>query len=94
MDSLRRAMRAGVQIAYGTDSGVQPHGINARQFALLVEAGMTPLEAMQSATVVNAKLLHMEGKIRDLKKGAFADLIAGAATLARAPAQEPVCHER
>jgi imidazolonepropionase-like amidohydrolase len=76
MESTRRAARAGVQIAYGTDSGVQVHGENAKQFALLVEAGMTPLRALQAATVVNAKLLRMEGKIGTLRPGAFADLIA------------------
>jgi imidazolonepropionase-like amidohydrolase len=76
MESIRRAARAGVQIAYGTDSGVQVHGENAKQFALLVEAGMTPLRALQAATVVNAKLLRMEGKIGTLRPGAFADVIA------------------
>ncbi len=76
MESLRKAIRAGVQIAYGTDSGVQPHGLNARQFALYVEAGMTPLQAIQSATLVDARLLRMEGKIGTLKPGAFADIVA------------------
>ena len=76
MDSLRRAVQAGLQVAYGTDSGVQPHGLNARQLPMLVEAGMTPLAAVRAATVVNAKLLRMEGKIGTLKPGAFADLIA------------------
>jgi imidazolonepropionase-like amidohydrolase len=76
MASLRRAIRADLQVAYGTDAGVQPHGVNGKQFALYVEAGMTPLQAIQSATVVNARLLRMEGKIGTLKAGAFADLIA------------------
>jgi imidazolonepropionase-like amidohydrolase len=76
LESTRKAIRAGVQVAYGTDSGVQVHGLNAKQFAILVEAGMTPLQAIQSATVVNAKLLRMEGKIGTVKPGAFADLIA------------------
>ena len=76
MASLRRAVRAGLLVAYGTDAGVQPHGINGRQLAFLVEAGMTPLQAIQSATVVNAKLLRMEGRIGTLKAGAFADLVA------------------
>jgi len=76
LESTRKAIRAGVQIAYGTDSGVQVHGWNAKQFAIFVDAGMTPLQAIQSATVVNAKLLRMEGKIGSLKPGAFADLIA------------------
>lgn len=76
LESTRRAIRAGVQIAYGTDSGVQPHGVNGRQFAILVDAGMTALQAIQSATVVDAKLFRMEGKIGTLRPGAFADLIA------------------
>lgn len=76
LESTRKAIRAGVQIAYGTDSGVQVHGQNAKQFAIFVEAGMTPLQAIQSATVVNAKLLRMEGKIGTVKPGAYADLIA------------------
>jgi len=76
LESTRKAIRAGVQVAYGTDSGVQVHGQNAKQFAVFVDAGMTPLQAIQSATVVNAKLLRMEGKIGTVKPGAYADLIA------------------
>jgi imidazolonepropionase-like amidohydrolase len=76
MESLRRAVAAGLTVAYGTDAGVQPHGVNGRQFSLYVEAGMTPLQAIQSATVTNAKLLRMEGKIGTVKPGAFADLVA------------------
>ena len=76
LESTRKAIRAGVQVAYGTDSGVQVHGQNGKQFAIFVDAGMTPLQAIQSATVVNAKLLRMEGKIGTVKPGAFADLIA------------------
>jgi len=76
LESTRRAIRAGVQIAYGTDAGVQPHGVNGRQFVILVDAGMTPLQAIQAATLVDAKLLRMEGKIGTLRPGAFADLIA------------------
>jgi imidazolonepropionase-like amidohydrolase len=76
MESLRKAQRAGLKLAYGTDSGVQPHGINGRQLAIYVEAGMTPLQALQSATIVNAQLLRMEGKIGTLRPGAYADLVA------------------
>jgi imidazolonepropionase-like amidohydrolase len=76
LESTRRAIRAGVQIAYGTDSGVQVHGVNGKQFAILVEAGMTPLQAIQAATTLNAKLLRMEGKIGTLAPGAHADIIA------------------
>ena len=76
MESLRRAIKAGLSIAYGTDSGVQPHGANARQFAIFVEAGMTPIQALQSATVVNAQLLRMEGRVGTMRPGAYADLVA------------------
>jgi imidazolonepropionase-like amidohydrolase len=74
--SLRLAIRAGVPIAYGTDSGVQPHGLNGRQFAVYVDAGMTPLQAIQSATVVAARLLRMEDKLGKLAKGCHGDVIA------------------
>ncbi len=76
MASLKRAVAARLSLAYGTDSGVQAHGSNARQLAIYVEAGMTPLQAIQSATVVNARLLRLEGKIGGLAKGYFGDLIA------------------
>ncbi len=76
MESLRKAIRAGLPVAYGTDSGVQPHGLNGRQFALYVEAGMTPLQAIRSATLVDAQLLRMEGQIGTLRPGAYADVVA------------------
>jgi len=74
--SLRAAIQAGIQVAYGTDSGVQPHGMNARQLRVFVEAGMSPLDALRSATLVNARLLRREGKVGVLRPGAFADLVA------------------
>jgi imidazolonepropionase-like amidohydrolase len=76
MESLRRAVRAGLQVAYGTDAGVQVHGVNARQMALYVEAGMTPLQAIQSATVVAARLLRREGRLGCLSAGCEGDLVA------------------
>lgn len=76
LESLRRAIRAGLDVAYGTDSGVQPHGFNGRQLRIFVEAGMTPLGALRSATLVNARLLRLEGRIGVLRPGAFGDLIA------------------
>lgn len=76
MESLRRAVRAGVPVAYGTDAGVQVHGVNARQLALYVEAGMTPLQAIQSATIVAARLLRREGRLGCLDAGCEADLVA------------------
>ena len=74
--SLKRAVAAKLAVAYGTDSGVQAHGSNARQLGIYVEAGMSPLQAIQSATVVNARLLRLEGKVGGLAKGHFGDLVA------------------
>jgi len=56
-DGLRRALKSGVKIAFGTDAGVFPHGQNPRQLARMVEVGMPPLEALRSATVYAADLL-------------------------------------
>ncbi len=74
--SMKKAIAAGVLVAYGSDSGVQPHGLNGRQFAIYVEAGMTPLQAIQSATTVAARLLRMEDRIGQVKPGFLADLVA------------------
>ena len=71
-----KAHASGVQLAFGTDAGIYPHGQNAEQFELMVEAGLTPLEAIRSATVVAAKLLDLEERVGQLKPGAWADLIA------------------
>lgn len=76
MSSLRRAFQAGIPVAYGTDSGVQPHGTNARQLSLYVEAGMTPLQAIQSATVVAARLLRAESSLGRVRPGYRGDLVA------------------
>ena len=76
VESLRKAIRAGIPVAYGTDAGVQIHGINGKQFALYVGAGMTPLQAIQSATLVAARLLRMEKKIGQVAPGFFGDLVA------------------
>ncbi len=74
--AFRRAVRAGVNIAFGTDSGVYPHGENARQFAYMVRYGMTPMQAIQSATINSARLLGREAEIGSLQPGRRADLIA------------------
>jgi imidazolonepropionase-like amidohydrolase len=76
MESLRKAVRAGVIAAYGTDSGVQPHGLNGRQLRVYVDAGMTPLQALQSATLVAARLLRMEKTIGRVEPGFVGDLVA------------------
>ncbi|MES2045145.1 MAG: amidohydrolase family protein [Pseudomonadota bacterium] len=72
----RRAHDAGVRIAFGTDSSVSRHGDNAREFQLLVKAGLTPLEAVRAATTAAADHLGMAGKIGALKPGMAADVIA------------------
>jgi len=76
VESLRRAIKAGLPVAYGTDAGVQPHGINGRQLAMYVEAGMSPLDALRSATLVAARLLRQEQRLGKLEAGYVGDLIA------------------
>ena len=73
---VKRALAIGVRIALGTDSGVCRHGINAREMPLLVEAGMSPLAALKSATSVNAELLGLSSRIGTLEAGKRADVIA------------------
>jgi imidazolonepropionase-like amidohydrolase len=72
----RRAVAAGVPVAFGTDAGVYPHGQNARQFPLLLELGLTPAQALQTATVNAARLLGWEQKVGVVAAGHVADLIA------------------
>jgi imidazolonepropionase-like amidohydrolase len=74
--TFRRALAAGVLIAFGTDSGVSPHGRNALEFALLVDHGMTPAAAVRTATSSAARLLGLEATIGTLEPGKAADLIA------------------
>ncbi|MEL7538459.1 MAG: amidohydrolase family protein [Pseudomonadota bacterium] len=75
-DTFAAAYRAGVPIAFGTDSGVSPHGMNAREFELMVAAGMPAMEAIQSATSVAAVVLGAESDIGTLAAGRYADVIA------------------
>jgi len=74
--TFKKAYRRGVQIAFGTDAGVFPHGENAKEFAFMVEAGMPAGEAIRSATVVNAGILGMSDKLGTLEAGKLADVIA------------------
>lgn len=73
---LARAHEGGVTVAYGTDTGVSKHGENAREFALMVEAGFTPEAAIRSATVVASQHIEMGDRIGTLEVGKHADLIA------------------
>ena len=76
LDMARRAHDGGVRIAFGTDTGVSAHGDNAQEFALLVRAGMTPLEAIQSATVGAAAHLRISDQAGRIAVGMPADLVA------------------
>lgn len=71
-----RAHAAGATIAFGTDAGVFPHGLNARQFRIMVERGMTPMEAIRAATVVAARVLGRDADVGSLQPGRLADLVA------------------
>ncbi|PKB15014.1 amidohydrolase family protein [Flavobacterium sp. 5] len=74
--SFTNATKAGIKIAFGTDAGVFPHGLNARQFALMVKYGQTPMQAIQSATINAADLIGKSEKIGSITKGKYADIIA------------------
>ncbi len=75
-DGFRKAVKAGVKIAYGTDAGVFPHGWNANQMPYMVKYGMTPMQAIQSATTVAAALMGKTGQVGCAGPGCYADLIA------------------
>jgi imidazolonepropionase-like amidohydrolase len=76
LQNFRKAVNAGVKIAFGTDIGVCPFGRNAREFNLMVQNGMTPMQAIQSATVGGADLLGIADKVGSIRAGKLADLIA------------------
>jgi imidazolonepropionase-like amidohydrolase len=75
-EGFAKAVKMGVKLAYGTDSGVYPHGDNAKQFAYMVRYGMTPMQAIQSATIEAARLMGKEDEIGNIVPGRYADLIA------------------
>jgi imidazolonepropionase-like amidohydrolase len=74
--SFRKAVAAGVKIAFGTDSSVSPHGQNAREFSLMVKAGMPPMDAIVAATRNAAELLGRSADVGTLETGKLADLVA------------------
>jgi imidazolonepropionase-like amidohydrolase len=75
-EAFAKAVKAGVHIAFGTDSGVYPHGDNARQFAYMVRYGMSAMQAIRAATIDGARLLGREADLGSIKAGKRADLIA------------------
>lgn len=74
--TFSKAYKAGVKIAFGTDAGVFPHGENGKEFTFMVEAGMPAMEAIKSATMVNAGILGLADKVGTLENGKLADIVA------------------
>ena len=74
--NLGRALQAGVKVAFGTDSSVYPHGLNAREFAVMVKLGFSPLQAIQAATISAADLLGWNDRVGQLQPSYYADVIA------------------
>jgi imidazolonepropionase-like amidohydrolase len=74
--AFAKAVKAGVRIGYGTDSGIYPHGDNARQFAYMVKYGMTPLDAIRSATTSAAASLGRSQELGSISPGKFGNLVA------------------
>jgi imidazolonepropionase-like amidohydrolase len=75
-ENFAKAVKAGVRIAFGTDSGIYPHGWNARNLAFHVRFGQTPIEAIRSATITSAELMGWRDRVGSLQPGRYADLIA------------------
>ena len=75
-NTFAKAYKRGVKIAFGTDAGVFLHGLNAKEFGYMVEVGMSPIEALQSATITNAKVLGLADELGQLKAGYIADIVA------------------
>src|SRR6266705_4032956 len=75
-EMFRNALKLGVRISFGTDAAVFPHGQNAKEFKLMADLGMTPVDALRSATANDAELLGIGQKVGTLEKGKLADVIA------------------
>ena len=74
--NVARAFAAGVKVGFGTDAAVYPHGMNGHEFAVMVKLGLTPLQAIQAATVNDADLLGWSDKVGAIEPGKFADIVA------------------
>jgi len=75
-EMFRNAVKMGVKISFGTDAAVFPHGQNAKEFKLMVDLGMTPIDALKAATSNDAELLGIAEKVGTLEKGKLADIVA------------------
>ena len=75
-EGFRKAVAAGVKIAYGTDSGIYPHGLNTMQLPYMVKYGMTPMQAVRSATLSAAQLMEWQDSVGSIAPGKYADIIA------------------
>jgi imidazolonepropionase-like amidohydrolase len=73
---FRKAVTSGVKVAYGTDSGIYPHGLNAMQLPYMVKYGMSPMQAIQSATISAADLMQWKDSVGSITPGKYADIIA------------------
>jgi imidazolonepropionase-like amidohydrolase len=74
--NIARAFKAGVKVAFGTDAAVYPHGMNAREFAVMVKLGLTPMQSIQAATVNAADLLGWSDRVGSIEAGRLADIVA------------------
>jgi imidazolonepropionase-like amidohydrolase len=75
-DGFATCVKAGVRLAFGTDSGIYPHGLNARQLAYQVRLGQPPIDAIRTATLWAAELLRWDDRIGQVAPGLYADLVA------------------
>lgn len=75
-EMFRNAVKLGLKIGFGTDAAVYPHGMNAKEFKLMVDLGMPPIEALRAATAANAELFGLSAKVGTLEKGKLADIVA------------------
>src|SRR5207248_6006574 len=75
-ENFRKAVKAGVKMAFGTDAGVCPYGTSGKQFAFMVKYGMSPMQAIQAATSSAADLLGHANELGSIKQGKHADIIA------------------